>query len=82
MRRFERIHDVVEPIEEYRVGGYHPVHLGDIFHERYQIIANGATARLPRKIPKVGLQPFLCEVNIMRLSDLTLCPLGYRKTSP
>ncbi|OQE85727.1 hypothetical protein PENNAL_c0023G10433 [Penicillium nalgiovense] len=38
MRRFERIHDIVEPVEEYRAGGYHPVHLGDIFHERYQII--------------------------------------------
>jgi serine/threonine-protein kinase SRPK3 len=38
MRRFQRIHDVVEPIEEYRAGGYHPVHLGDIFHDRYQII--------------------------------------------
>ncbi|KAJ6184844.1 serine protein kinase [Penicillium mononematosum] len=38
MRRFERIHDVVEPVEEYRAGGYHPVHLGDIFLERYQVI--------------------------------------------
>ncbi|KAL2376101.1 hypothetical protein RJZ90_007725 [Blastomyces dermatitidis] len=36
MRRFERIHDVVEPVEEYRQGGYHPVHLHDIFNQRLQ----------------------------------------------
>lgn len=38
MRRFERIHDVVEPVEEYRRGGYHPVHLHDVFNERYEVI--------------------------------------------
>lgn len=38
MRRFERIHDVVEAVEDYRIGGYHPVHLGDSFHQRYKII--------------------------------------------
>ena len=37
-RRFERIHDVVEPVEEYRHGGYHPVHLNDIFNSRYKIV--------------------------------------------
>ncbi|RAH67894.1 serine protein kinase [Aspergillus aculeatinus CBS 121060] len=37
MRRFERIYDAVEPVEEYRPGGYHPVHLGDVFHQRYEI---------------------------------------------
>jgi serine/threonine-protein kinase SRPK3 len=42
MRRFERIYDVVEPVEEYRAGGYHPVHLGDIFHQRYHIIGKWA----------------------------------------
>ncbi|RAL01818.1 kinase-like protein [Aspergillus ibericus CBS 121593] len=38
MRRFERIYDVVEPVEEYRPGGYHPVHLRDLFHQRYEVI--------------------------------------------
>ncbi|PYI31120.1 serine protein kinase [Aspergillus indologenus CBS 114.80] len=38
MRRFERIYDVVEPVEEYRPGGYHPVHLGDVLHQRYKVI--------------------------------------------
>lgn len=38
MRRFERIHDVVEPVEAYRRGGYHPVHLHDIFNQRYEVI--------------------------------------------
>lgn len=38
MRRFERIYDVVEPVEEYRAGGYHPVHLNDLFQGRYQIV--------------------------------------------
>lgn len=42
MRRFERIHDVVESVEEYRIGGYHPVHLGDVFHQRYEIIGKWA----------------------------------------
>jgi serine/threonine-protein kinase SRPK3 len=38
MRWFERIHDVVEPVEEYRAGGYHPVHLHDVFDQRYEVI--------------------------------------------
>ncbi|KAJ5392128.1 hypothetical protein N7509_007618 [Penicillium cosmopolitanum] len=38
MRRFERIYDVVEPVEEYRAGGYHPVHLEDTFHHRYHVV--------------------------------------------
>ncbi|PYH88660.1 serine protein kinase [Aspergillus ellipticus CBS 707.79] len=38
MRRFERIHDIVEPVEGYRRGGYHPVHLHDIYNQRYEII--------------------------------------------
>ncbi|KAK2824781.1 hypothetical protein FQN49_007481 [Arthroderma sp. PD_2] len=38
MRRFELIHDdVVEPVEEYRSGGYHPVHFGDLFYRRYEV---------------------------------------------
>ncbi|KAJ5931525.1 hypothetical protein N7516_006014 [Penicillium verrucosum] len=42
MRRFERIYDVVESVEDYRIGGYHPVHLGDLFHQRYEIIGKWA----------------------------------------
>lgn len=38
MPRFKRIYDVVEPVEEYRVGGYHPVHLHDLFKQRYEVI--------------------------------------------
>ncbi|KAL4733021.1 kinase-like domain-containing protein [Aspergillus similis] len=38
MRRFERIYDVVEPAEDYRRGGYHPVHLHDIYNQRYSVI--------------------------------------------
>lgn len=38
MRRFERIHDIVEPVEEYHRGGYHPVHQGSVFNQRYQVI--------------------------------------------
>ncbi|BCS12688.1 hypothetical protein ALUC_50734A [Aspergillus luchuensis] len=38
MRRFERIYDVVEPFEEYRQGGYHPVHLHDVLLHRYEVI--------------------------------------------
>ncbi|OJJ46586.1 hypothetical protein ASPZODRAFT_132656 [Penicilliopsis zonata CBS 506.65] len=38
MRRFERIYDVVEPVEEYRPGGYHPVQLKDVLHSRYEVI--------------------------------------------
>ncbi|KAL5338291.1 serine protein kinase [Aspergillus crustosus] len=42
MRRSERIHDVVEPVEEYYTGGYHLVHLGDTFHHRYRIAGKWA----------------------------------------
>lgn len=28
----------VEPEEEYYIGGFHPVHLGDIFEERYKVL--------------------------------------------
>ncbi|KZN94383.1 Protein kinase [Penicillium chrysogenum] len=42
MRRFERINNVVESVEDYRIGGYHPVHLGDVFHQRYEIIGKWA----------------------------------------
>ncbi|ODH50530.1 CMGC/SRPK protein kinase [Paracoccidioides brasiliensis] len=38
MRRFQRIHNVVEQVEEYRHGGYHPVHLGDVFNEKYKVL--------------------------------------------
>ncbi|QKX58581.1 uncharacterized protein TRUGW13939_05706 [Talaromyces rugulosus] len=38
MRRFERIYDVVEPVEEYRRGGYYPVCLHDVFNNRYEVI--------------------------------------------
>ncbi|KAK9429958.1 hypothetical protein V1505DRAFT_139879 [Lipomyces doorenjongii] len=34
----ERIYDVVEAVEENRPGGYHPVHLHDLFNQRYQIM--------------------------------------------
>ena len=42
MPRFERIYDVVEPVEEYRAGGYHPVHLDNIFNQRYHILGKWA----------------------------------------
>ncbi|OJJ70243.1 hypothetical protein ASPBRDRAFT_76780 [Aspergillus brasiliensis CBS 101740] len=38
MRRFEGITQVVEPVEEYRRGGYHPVHLHDIFNQNYEVV--------------------------------------------
>ncbi|KAL6229441.1 hypothetical protein BDW75DRAFT_249664 [Aspergillus navahoensis] len=38
MRRFERIYDVVESVEDYCRGGYHPVHLHDIFNQRYEAV--------------------------------------------
>ena len=28
----------VESPDRYRPGGYHPVHLGDIYHQRYKVI--------------------------------------------
>lgn len=38
LRRFERIHEVVEPVEAYRPGGYHPVHLHDRLNDRYEVV--------------------------------------------
>lgn len=40
MRRFESIHDAVEQVEDYRGGGYHPVHLHDLFNQRYEVTGN------------------------------------------
>ena len=37
MGRFENMSLDVEPVEEYRRGGYHPVRLHDIFNERYEV---------------------------------------------
>lgn len=31
-------HDLVENLDCYAAGGYHPTHLGDIFHARYKVI--------------------------------------------
>lgn len=39
MRRFEWISDDIEPIEENHFGGYHPVHLYNVFHQRYTVVA-------------------------------------------
>lgn len=39
MSRFQRICGDVEPVEEYRRGGYHPVHLNDVFNGRYEVTA-------------------------------------------
>lgn len=39
MYRFEWISDDVEPVDEYRQGGYHPVHLQDVFNQQYQVLA-------------------------------------------
>lgn len=39
MYRFEHIDLDVEWIEDYRKGGYHPVHLHDIFNQRYKVTA-------------------------------------------
>lgn len=36
--QFVRVPFVTECVEEYVVGGYHPVHLGDVFKKRYRII--------------------------------------------
>ncbi|KAJ3114216.1 hypothetical protein HK098_007415 [Nowakowskiella sp. JEL0407] len=37
--RFQRIYDVVENVELYRHGGYHPVHFGDTFNNgRYTVV--------------------------------------------
>lgn len=39
MPRFKMIYDDVEEVEEYRLGGYHPVHLDDVFMQRYRVLA-------------------------------------------
>lgn len=39
MYRFEHIDLDVEWVEDYRKGGYHPVHLHDIFNQRYKVTA-------------------------------------------
>ena len=36
--QFVRVPGNTEWIEDYVVGGYHPVHLGDVFKKRYRIL--------------------------------------------
>ena len=47
MDRFESIYQDVEQVEEYRLGGYHPVRLHDVFNKRYEVtgkIAYGSSS--------------------------------------
>ncbi|KAI9798799.1 MAG: hypothetical protein M1826_005658 [Phylliscum demangeonii] len=37
-RRFHLMHHAVEHIELYRPGGYHPVHMDEVFNNRYRVI--------------------------------------------
>ncbi|KAK4554930.1 hypothetical protein LTR86_008078 [Recurvomyces mirabilis] len=30
--------DTIEDVDEYRLGGYHLVHLGDVYHDRYKVL--------------------------------------------
>ncbi|KAJ5360053.1 hypothetical protein N7517_009244 [Penicillium concentricum] len=46
MRRFERIYDVVEPVEDHKAGGYHPVHLGNLFNERDNRLQRDVTLKI------------------------------------
>ncbi|KAL4890865.1 serine protein kinase [Aspergillus ambiguus] len=66
MRRFERIYDVVEPVEEYRPGGYHPVHLHDVFHQKYEVIGKLAFGQYSTvwlaKDQQLGLQQVVLKV--------------------
>ncbi|KAL4733839.1 kinase-like protein [Aspergillus similis] len=66
MRRFERIYDVVEPVEEYRPGGYHPVHLQDVFHQRYEVIGKLAFGQYSTvwlaKDQQLGLQQVVLKI--------------------
>lgn len=36
--RFENLSAPTEWIEDYRPGGYHPIHLGDVFQDRYKVL--------------------------------------------
>ena len=36
--RFIPLYGAAEWIEEYRPGGHHPVHLGDLFSQRYKVL--------------------------------------------
>ena len=65
IRLSEEIHEVVEPIEQYRAGGYYPVRLGGHFNQRFEIIgkvtySQYSTIRLVKdhtaNIPRYGSQ--------------------------
>lgn len=36
-RRFRHHPGITEHVEKYKPGGYHPVHLGDVFNNRYRV---------------------------------------------
>ncbi|KAL4922941.1 serine protein kinase [Aspergillus undulatus] len=77
MRRFERIYDVVEPVEEYRRGGYHPVHLHDVLADRYEIIGKLAFGQFSTQVALKILKAEASENNkelfmFLKLSDQSL----------
>ena len=37
-RRFKEITSPCEWVEDYHPGGYHPVHLGDVFNNQYKVL--------------------------------------------
>lgn len=70
MRRFERIYDVVDPVEEYRAGGYYLVHLGDTFHQRYHIIGKWAFGQFSTVWIAKDLRPYYTLRTLFHLYDL------------
>ncbi|RDW94233.1 uncharacterized protein DSM5745_01555 [Aspergillus mulundensis] len=76
MRRFETIHDVVEPVEEYRPGGYHPVHLDDVICYRYKIIAKLGFGRFSTVWLAQDLVYLYDGVNVQRYVALKILKPG------
>ncbi|KAK5735922.1 hypothetical protein LTR17_007757 [Elasticomyces elasticus] len=69
-----RLQDLIEDVEEYRRGGYHPVHLGDIYEGRYKIVhklGNGgfSTTWLARDVAG----NHYCALKILKTEETALC---------
>ena len=67
-RRFERIYDVVESVEEYRHGGYHPVHLNDVFNHRYEIVGKLAYGQYSTVVSLASCPSCHCYAKAGRLT--------------
>ncbi|KAK0749692.1 serine protein kinase [Schizothecium vesticola] len=67
-RRFKKITSPCEWVEDYHPGGYHPVHLGNVFNNQYKVLrklgkGSYSTVWLARDLKYVALKILVSEIS-------------------